>query len=253
MIAAQHLAWILLSTAPVREPPEPMAVEGTERAPGPVTPEAPPEAVAPPVGPDAPGSVPGAIGGRGMSPLPAPPPPVDPSTIERSPWRGVGWFDLRLDAVVPVGGSAPAEGNVVSLGGAVSLGWRPHRIFGLYTSLATYVHDREERDGVDEAGNEVAITGFGRMLAFDLAVLRAFLPVGRRVQPWIDAGGGVGLYREPLNDRQTAAGLVRTGVGFDAWLAPTFTLSVGVHYRMVAFDDSVGHYVVPSLELGIHW
>src|SRR5689334_8735934 len=60
-----------------------------------------------------------AVGSSGVAPLPPAPPPVDPSTIPRSDWRGVGWVAARLVVTGPIYGEVPGRPTVISLGGAI--------------------------------------------------------------------------------------------------------------------------------------
>lgn len=195
----------------------------------------------------------GAIGGQGMTPLPTPPPPADPGSIETAAWRGQGWFDVRVDVVVPVAGDRPGRGTVVSAAGRGDAGWRLLPFLGLYTSVATFAHDARTETAVDEFGDEVNITGFGRLVMFDLANVRGFVPVEGRVQPWADVGAGVGIYRPPLRGDADAAGGAKFALGTDFWVGPTFTLSLGADYRLIVIERSLGHTLSFGLSAGIHW
>lgn len=219
------------------------------------TPEAPEDAsVSQPPPPEDTGPPPaGAIGGKGYSPLPPPPGAEDPGRLETGPWRGRGWFDVRLGVVVPLGGARPAAGEVVSAGGGFDVGWRIRDFIGLYAGVSTHVHDREVRSSLDEVGDATTVAGFGRMVLFDLAVARLWLPVGRRVQPWADVGAGVGIYRAPFSDRGKAVGHVRGGLGMDVWIGKSFTLGLGATYRLLVVGDALGHALQAGPDLAVHW
>lgn len=191
--------------------------------------------------------------GPAQRPLPAPPPPVDPRTIETLPWRGKGWFDVRVSFVIPVGGERPGKANATSGAGGFAFGFRPHPYVGIYTGLSTWIHDVDSQTGVDENGEDVEVTAFGRLVAFDLASVRAYAPVRGRFVPFADVGAGIATYRAPFADRTRAAGLVKTGVGLNIWVGTTFTLSFLVDYRLVAIKRTFGHAIATGFGAGVHW
>jgi hypothetical protein len=119
--------------------------------------------------------------------------------------------------------------------------------------MTTFIHDARSEIALDEFGEQVEVTGYGRLVLFDLAVLRLFLPVKGRVQPYFDAGGGVGVYRRPFGDASDAVGVGRLGLGTDFWLAPTFSLGLAADYRLLGIERSVGHTLQFGLLATVHW
>jgi hypothetical protein len=227
------------SSASASDAPSPAESEPEIRQPEPPVDEGPPDARA--------------IGGLGHTPLPPAPTRRDPTSLDTRPWRGRGWFDLRVDAMIPLAGRRPARGNVVSVAGGFNLGWRIHEVVGVYAGMNTFVHDEDVTTTVHTDGSVRAVQGVGRTVLFDLAVMRLWLPVGRRVQPWADVGGGVGVYRAAFSTSGRAVGTGRAGVGVDFWLSPTFTLTLGSAYRLQAIDRTLGHALSVGAEIGVHW
>lgn len=232
------------SDAPATEPAEPPALESPIEAPAALPPRPPAE----PRGED-----PRAWGGIAHSPLPGPPPAEDSSTIGRGPWRGRGWLGLGLGISIPLGGTRPAAGDVVGAVGELTLGWRVLPFLGFHTSLSTFPHDAEQRTIVAPDGTSIEEVDFGRITAFDLATARFFVPRPRRVEPWAEIGGGVGIRRSPFDARRRAVGLARLGVGLDLWLAPNFSIAASTAYRLTTLGKAVGHGMRAGLDLGIHW
>ena len=191
--------------------------------------------------------------GPSERPLPAPPPPVDREKIETLPWRGKAWFDVRVSFVIPVGGQRPGRGTATSGAGGFTFGYRPHPYVGIYTGLSTWIHDVDSEPAVDENGEATEVTSFGRIVAFDLASVRAYAPVKGRFVPFGDVGAGVATYRPPFGDRTRAAGLVKAGVGLNIWVGTTFTLTLLVDYRLVAIKRSFGHAIATGFGAGVHW
>ncbi len=230
--------------------------EGAPAAPGvgdPFRGESPSPQARPPREPTPPRGRSGAAGGHGYRPLPAPPPPEDPRRIRKQPWRGLGWFAIELGMTVPVGGHDLAHGNVISGAGGFQLGFRPIEWLGLYTGLTTFVHDAEELLVFDDAGGVSEVQAFGRIVAFDLAVLRLYVPNVRRFQPRLDLGAGVGTYDPPFGTDTVAVGHGKFGVGADIWVSPTFTIGLGSAYRLLAIRDDVGHTLQFGLDFAVHW
>ena len=194
----------------------------------------------------------GAIGGDGLAPLPAPPKPEPRERVRRGPWRGRGWVDLGLDVTItPLGRGA--ERRVVSLGAGIGLGVRPHRAIGLYTAMGTFVNAVERRRYATNDGEIVLREEVGRIFVWDVAVLRAFVPVRGRVQPFADVGAGFGVDRRPFTETRRGLGTVRAGVGLDLWLGPTTTLGLLATYRLLAARGDVQHAMSFGAGLGFHW
>lgn len=190
---------------------------------------------------------------RRQTPLPPPPDPVDPSRLDKGPWRGHGWVTLRIDVVAPVGGQRPARGSIVSAAGGIWAGYRIRNYVGVFGGVTTFLHDRETTTQTDPQTGEVfESTTFGRLTLVDLAVVRLWWPTRGRVQPFIDVGGFVGGYRSPLSDSDSVGG-GRFGAGLDVWLGPTFSLNFGVDERLIAIKDSIGHTLQAGFGAALHW
>jgi hypothetical protein len=194
----------------------------------------------------------GAIGGDGLSPLPAPPKPEPKESVRRGAWRGRGWVELGLDVTITPLGRGP-DLRVVSLGAGVGLGIRLHRAIGLFTAMGTFVNAVERLRFAAGDGSIAVREDVGRIFVWDLAVVRAFVPTRGRVQPFVDVGGGVGIDRPPFGDRRRALGLLRAGLGLDIWLGPTTTLGVNATYRLLGAKHDVKHAIAFGGALGFHW
>jgi hypothetical protein len=191
-----------------------------------------------------------AVGSSGVAPLPPAPPPVDPSTIRRDGWRGVGWLSLRLLVSGPIYGTAPGRPTVVALGGGAEAGWRIRQWIGLGTGFSRQPHELYRQD-VPEA--PAVFNRRGYMTAWDVLFVRMYAPVPGRVEPFIDVGGGLAFY-DPARDRGSlAGGTVRASFGFDAWITRSLTLGVAGIYRVNFVDETVGHAWQAVAELGVHW
>jgi len=205
--------------------------------------------------PAGPGDVPadvGAIGGEGMAPLPAAPKPEPRAKVRRGPWRGRGWLDLGLDVTItPLGRGS--DRRVVSLGAGFGLGVRLHPALGIYSAMGTFVNAVERRRYSTSDGEIVLREDVGRIFVWDVAVVRAFVPVRGRVQPFADLGGGFGIDRRPFSDSRRALGTMRAGVGLDLWLGPTTTLGLLATYHLLAARGDVQHAMSFGAGLGFHW
>jgi len=190
---------------------------------------------------------------RTIVPLPPPPPRAPAAAIPKGPWYGTFWFEIRPDLTVPLGGRQPARGSVVSGGGTVGFGYRPHRLVGLRTALGLTLHDARARRVETVFGDRIHVVDYGQILAFEFLGLRAFAPVHRRFLPYADAAGGMVIWF-PADGRPAVPGaLLRAAAGFEGWVAPRVTLGVEVAYRMLALSSTFGHALQPSALLGIHW
>ncbi len=190
---------------------------------------------------------------RTIVPLPPPPPRAPAAAIPKGPWYGTFWFEIRPDLTVPLGGRQPARGSVVSGGGTVGFGYRPHRLVGLRTALGLTLHDARARRVETVFGDRIHVVDYGQILAFEFLGLRAFAPVHPRFLPYADAAGGMVIWF-PADGRPAVPGaLLRAAAGFEGWVAPRVTLGVEVAYRMLALSSTFGHALQPSAVLGIHW
>jgi hypothetical protein len=211
-------------------------------------------AIAPPTHPPDPHARPSegvyAVGSSGVAPLPPAPPPVDPSTIPRGEWRGVGWLALRLHVTGPVYGDPPGRPTVISLGGGAEGGWRIRQWVALGAAYSRQPHELYRQDIPDAPA---VVTRRGYMAAWDIAFLRLYAPVPGRVEPYIVMGGGLSFFA-PARDRPgIPGGTVRASVGFDAWITRQLTLGVSGIYRVNFVDETIGHSWQAALEFGLHW
>jgi hypothetical protein len=191
-----------------------------------------------------------AVGSSGVAPLPPAPPPVDPKTIQRGGWRGVGWLSLRVLASGPIYGTPPGRPTVISLGGGAEGGWRIRQWIGIGAGFTRQPHELYRQDLPDAPA---VLTRRGYMTAWDIAFVRLYAPVRGRVDPFIDVGGGMTFF-DPARERASVAGgTVRASVGFDAWITRQLTLGVTGIYRVNFVDESIGHAWQAAIELGVHW
>lgn len=189
------------------------------------------------------------------APLPPPLPPVDPATIRRGPWRGVGWVAVHLTLTGPLGGDRPSRPTVLSSGFGFEAGWRLNNVLALGTGVSRQTHERSEEIYVDQiTGDRISERSYGELTNFDAVFARGYLPLRGRVQPYLDVGGGIAIL-EPTDDSIVAivGGHGRAGVGFDAWIARNLTLGAGVRYRMAALDGAIGHMAQGYFQFGVHW
>jgi hypothetical protein len=258
------LALVVAPPTPVAPTDEPDATQPA--APGPIEPPAgepaedeEPVAVAPapespPAHPPDPRARPSegvyAVGSSGVAPLPPAPPPVDPSTIRRDGWRGVGWLALRVLASGPVYGDAPGRPTVIALGGGAEGGWRIRQWIGLGMGFSRQPHELYRQDVPDAPA---VFNRRGYMTAWDAAFVRLYAPVRGRIDPFIDVGGGLALFDPARQRRSIAGGTVRASFGFDAWITRQLTLGVAGIYRVNFVDETVGHAWQAAIDLGVHW
>ena len=221
-----------------------------------------PPAGGPPAAEPPPGGGPGiaAEGGAGLTPLPPPPAPEDPSTIAQGPWRGRFWFGARLDLLVPLAGEQPAKGHVVGVGGAFAFGWRINNWLGLHTGLSTVAHSADRVRYLDQFGNTYSGLEYGQLLAFELIGARFYVPLNGAFQPYLDVAGGPALLFQPDSEDAVVGGVGTGGIGFDGWLSPNFSLGADVAYRLIGLaaesddeDETVGHGLRIGAHLGVHW
>lgn len=239
------------ASAPATEPAAPADEERAAAGPPPgADPNAPPPKPGPP-----PEGV-AAVGGGTQAPLPAPPPPVDPSSIARGPWRGMGWIALRLTIGGPLGGAEyPSASRVVAFGGAGEVGWRINNLLGVAVGLARRPHDQSTRTIVDpQTDLEYRVVENGSITQLDFAIARVHWPLDGRLQPYVDAGGGMAIVEPPdPTEDVILGGTIRGSAGFDAWVARTVTLGAGVQYRANLYSGGTGHHLGGYFELGLHW
>jgi hypothetical protein len=247
------LALFVAPPTPVAPATEEPATVQPEPASPPVEPVAP-VVVSPPAQPPDPHARPSegvyAVGSSAVAPLPPAPPPVDPSTIRRDGWRGVGWLSLRVLASGPIYGDAPGRPTVIALGGGAEGGWRIRQWIGIGSGFSRQPHELYRQDVPDAPA---VLTRRGYMTAWDIAFVRLYAPVPGRIDPFIDVGGGLAFF-DPARDRASlVGGTVRGSVGFDAWITRQLTLGLAGIYRVNFVDETVGHAWQAVIDLAVHW
>lgn len=188
-----------------------------------------------------------------VDPLPEAPPAVDPARLERHAWRGKGFFQIHAAAMIPVAGSAPARGSVVSVAGGLQLGWRVRPFLALGTGLTTFLHNHGLSQALDGEGLPVEVRDFGRMTLFDPVIVRLYVPTRRRIEPRFDVAPMVGSYRAPFSDAPRVASGVRVGAGLDVWVGPGFSLDFGVDPRILVVGANAGVSLQAGMGASVHW
>ncbi len=185
-------------------------------------------------------------------PLPEAPPRVDPSRLDTHAWRGQGFFQIHLAALVPVGGTRPGRGTIASAGGGLQVGWRARPFLAAGVGLTTFLHDTGDSLATDAAGETVTVRDFGRMSLLDPFV-RFFVPTRRKVEPRFDVGALLGTYRAPFSDQPQFATGARVGAGIDVWIGPGFSLDFGVDPRLIVIDGAAGVTLQAGMGATVHW
>lgn len=172
--------------------------------------------------------------GSDEPPLPPPPPPP-PGRITRGPFTGSAWLELGAGVL---GGFGLPGGRKMTVGALMArFGLRPHRNFGVYTGIATWPGDVERAVDVDEEGDLSIISAAVPIVAWDVLVVRGFLPVARRLELSLDLGAGAGFERRPFSGRRVW-GTLLAAVGLDVWLAPMLSIRFALEHRVVARTDA---------------
>lgn len=251
---------LLVATAVAAEPtaappPSPAPEAATDAAAEGTKPPPEPEPTAATVEDAPPESQPAPEEGKALQgqPLPEAPPRIDPGTLDRHAWRGTGFFQIHVGAIVPLGGRRPGAGTVASAGGGVQLGWRVRPILALGVGLTTFLHDHAETLATDSVGNTVEVRDFGRMTVFDPLFVRFFVPTKRRIEPRFDVGALLGTYRPPIEGSPQLAGGIRAGAGLDVWIGPSFSLDFGVDPRLLIVDGRAGVSLQAGMGATVHW
>ncbi|MGH1343280.1 MAG: hypothetical protein ACRBN8_17100 [Nannocystales bacterium] len=186
------------------------------------------------------------------APLPDAPVGVAASELETHAWRGQGFFQIHIAAMVPVAGARPARGTIASAGGGVQLGWRARPVLAAGVGLTTFLHDTGESLAVDSTGETVEVQDFGRLSLFDPFV-RFFVPRRGRVEPRFDVGVLLGAYRAPFSESPDFAAGARLGAGIDVWVGPAFSLDFGVDPRILVIDGAAGVTLQAGMGATVHW
>ena len=190
-----------------------------------------------------------------QAPLPPPLPPVDPSTIERGPWRGKGWFGSELGIGGPLDGGAnfPSSSRVSALGWGLHLGYRALPWLGVGLGFHRAPHDLVQIQ-LQASGVTYLTEVTGYLNSYDLLVMRFFLPTPGRVQPWMDVSGGLAVVQAAYSNRPGGVGgQFRTGVGVDFWVHQQISLDLGLHYRLTSVNSGPGHLMRGSMGITFHW
>lgn len=211
-------------------------------------------AALPGASPASPGTSTAAVGTGGQTPLPPAPAGVDPASLRETPWRGRFSLAFDLGVIGSVGGRRPGRGTVVSAYGGFGFAARVHRLVTVGAAFHTFLHDTETATVTDPATGEAAAErGFGRVTLVDLALVRVAWPLANRIEPYAQAGGGLGLRREGVTGEAAFAGTVRAGIGTDFWLGPTFALGLDFGYRTILVQKTAGHALMGGARFAIHW
>ncbi len=187
--------------------------------------------------------------GSDEAPLPAPP-AAPGGRLTRGVFTGAGW--LELGVILPYAPRLPGGRQLWSAGLAGALGLRPHRHFGVFTQLATWVGDVDQREGVDDEGVPVIIDAPVATTAWDLLGVRGFLPVGRRLEPSASLATSLVFERRPFSGRRMWGGLWAS-LGLAIWVAPTLSFRISADYRLHARLGSTRHFVGGGLAVAVHF
>ncbi|MCB9749653.1 MAG: hypothetical protein H6713_06550 [Myxococcales bacterium] len=191
-------------------------------------------------------------------PAPAPEPTPEPKKAEKPKPAGL-WLALRLGATFGVGGDRPARAMLVSPTGGFDLGYRVNDHVSIGTGISGQIHDKELVPAQDaEKGQS---EGFGTMFAWDALNLRFYAGRRGRLQPYLEVGGGMAVYRRP-GGSVTPGPMLRAGLGFERWVSEHVTIGIAGTYRLSAFEMKytkaetewlMGHGVQAFFDLGFHW
>lgn len=187
-----------------------------------------------------------------QQPLPEAPARADVAGLPSHAWRGQGFFQIHLGAMVPIGGARPGRGTIASAGGGLQVGWRARPFLAAGVGLTTFLHDTAETSVTDSAGEMVEIQDFGRLSLFDPFV-RFFVPTRGRVEPRFDVGALLGTYRAPFSESPQFAGGARIGAGIDVWIGPGFSLDFGVDPRLIVLEGAAGITLQAGMGATVHW
>ena len=123
-----------------------------------------------------------------------------------------------------------------------------------YAEASHGAHDVSTAEYVDPAGNLALVDFEGRLTAYDLMLLRAWVPQNGKVEPWFEVGGGLATVQPPtLWSATVAGGQFRLGAGFDVWVSRRFSLDFGALYRMVGIAEEIGHVMGGTFGGTVHW
>lgn len=187
--------------------------------------------------------------GSDEAPLPAAP-AAPGGRLTKGPFTGRGWFELG--ATVLHAPRLPNGLTLTSAGLTGTFGLRPHRNFGAFTSLTTWIGDAPLTQGVDENGNATAIASPAPATSWEILGVRGFLPLRRRIEPSMDLASGMVVERRSLGGRRLWGG-VRASAALGVWVAPTLSLRFAFDYRLHARLQELRHYVGGSATLSIHF
>ncbi len=187
--------------------------------------------------------------GSDEAPLPAAP-PAPGGRLTKGPFTGRGWFELG--ATILHAPKLPNRLTLTSAGLTGTLGLRPHRNFGAFTSLTTWIGDQPRTQGLDDEGNPTSVPAPAPATAWEILGVRGFLPVRKRLDPSLDLASGLVVERRPLGNRRLWGG-VRVSAGLGVWVAPTLSLRFALDYRLHARVDALRHYFGGTAALSIHF
>lgn len=188
------------------------------------------------------------------APLPPPSAPVEPERVATTAWRGGGWFALRATLGGPLdkGREAPASSRVVGLGWGFEFGYRARPWLGVGMGYHRGPHDLVQST-VDVAGTLSVVEQTGFLNSYELLVIRAFVPMLGRVEPWVDLAGGISTLDSVRAVSDGVGGQLRIGGGADFWIRPKVAIDLGLHYRINSVGASTGKLLRGAIGLKFHW
>ena len=188
-------------------------------------------------------------------PLPPPQPDVPPQYVAKYPWRGEGWFAVRgsFGGPLDMGRQSPASSRVLAFGWGFEVGYRVQPWLGIGLGFARNPHDLVQRT-VQSGGRTYLVEDTGHITTFDFALMRFFVPVRGRLEPWFDLAGGMSIVTPPLGGQGGGyGGQMRLASGLDVWVHPQIAVELALHYRANVLAEGVGHIMRGSTGIKFHW
>jgi hypothetical protein len=140
------------------------------------------------------------------------------------------------------------------MGFSTEIGYRPRQAVGIGVGLTHIAHDVDVVPVVDQFGIPGTVTFRGNLTAWELLILRVWFRGSERVQPWVEVSSGIATVRTASAATPTYSGVhLRAGAGFDAWIAPRWSLDFGVMYRLIGAAAKVGHTLGGRGGVTFHW
>jgi hypothetical protein len=139
------------------------------------------------------------------------------------------------------------------MGWGVDIGYRAQPWLGVGLGFHRQPHDYVEVQL--QTDTTVFVTdATGYLNTYDLLILRGFLPVEGRIQPWVDVAGGMAVLQAALAGRPSGVGgQFRLGAGADFWIQQQISLDLSLHYRLNSVGGGPGHLLRGALGITFHW